>query len=255
MLRKTSTDLFWDSRSKKQTDPKRVNIDDLVQRELEADFIIKHLKASDEILEVGCGNGFFTSFLRKHVKHVDAFDYSENMIKQAKEIYGQKNNTFFHDNLLQPTNISRSYDVVVCTRVLINLESFEQQKIAFNNLLSWVRPCGKLLILEGFIEGFNALNAIRKASKIPELHPATINYYSSLTEFVDLFPKGVSIVDVMHTGSFDFLTRVIYPALVGSENSTGPGEFHEKILNVVKIYNPDCMKSFARLWGWALLKK
>lgn len=253
-MTKSSTDIFWNERPQTGIDPKRVNIDDLVQRKLEADFVLKHLNKEDEALEVGCGNGFFSSALREHVKHLDSFDYAENMIEQAKEVYREKNNTFFHDNLLEPKEQNKSYDVVICVRVLINLSDFQQQETAFENLISFVKPGGKLILIEGFSEGFEKLNSLRTSSGIPTLSPAPINYYSSCKDFVELFSENLSILDTMHTGSFDYLTRVIYPALVGSENASGPSDFHEKILEVARAYNPDEFACLARLKGWVLKK-
>tara|TARA_R110002110_G_scaffold415562_1_gene651088 strand:+ start:59165 stop:59944 length:780 start_codon:yes stop_codon:yes gene_type:complete len=251
---KTETDLFWSARPTKEKDPQKVNISDLVQRDLETEFIISHLKATDSVLEVGCGNGFLTSLLRDKVKYIDAFDYAENMVSQAKTIYGEKNNTFFHDNIVKPQYLKKQYDVVICVRVLINLENFEQQKKAFANLLSQVKPRGKLLLLEGFIEGFDNLNRIRKDAHIDEMQPAHINYYSKKEDFTKLFENNVSIEETFHTGTFDFLTRVVYPALVGSENATTPGDFHTKIKGISKAYKSNDMMPLARLHGWSLIK-
>lgn len=253
-MNKTNTDLFWNNRFQDQKDPRKVNIDDLVQRELEAEFIKKHIKKTDKILEVGCGNGFFTSFLREIADHVDAFDYAENMIEQAKSIYHEKNNHFFHDNLLAPQHVTDQYDCVVCVRVLINLQNIDEQKTALKNLFSWVKPGGKLVLLEGFIEGFNALNTIRSNAGIDKMSPAAINFYSEKSVFETFFPPEIKVLDTFNTGMFDFLTRVIYPALVGPNNATEQGEFHEKIKNVSASYNPSCLEKLARLHGWALEK-
>jgi ubiquinone/menaquinone biosynthesis C-methylase UbiE len=254
MMSKTMTDLFWNERPKTQVDVKKVNIDDLVQRDLEKDFIMKHLKPSDKILEVGCGNGFFTTFLREHVEWVDAFDYAENMITQAKLIYGEKNNKFFHNNLLEPKNIDQQYDVVVCIRVLINLRDVVEQKLAVSKMLSWVKPGGKLLLIEGFKEGFDNLNNLRVSAKIEPLKPAAINFYSHKEEILASVPGDYSIVDHFHTGMFDFLTRVVYSALEGADMTQGPGKFHEKIKEIPKVFNPGCMEPFARLHGWAFTR-
>lgn len=253
-MSKSSTDLFWNERPKTLQDPRKVNIDDLVQRDLEKDFILKHTTKEDKVLEAGCGNGYFTSFLRESASHIDSFDYAENMINQAKLIYGEKNNRFFHDNLLDPKNITGLYDLVVCIRVLINLKNFSEQKVAFTNLLSWVKPGGKLVLIEGFQEGFENLNTLRLATNIATLSPASINYYSTKKELLAQVPKSVSIVDHFHTGTFDFLTRIIYPALVGADKASGPSEFHEKIKEIPRKFNPDAMEPFARLHGWAFLK-
>lgn len=254
-MSKSQTDMFWNERPKTQSDIRKVNIDDLVQRDLEATFIAKHLNPEFEILEVGCGNGYFTTFLRDRVKHVDSFDYSENMISQARNVYGEKNNKFFHDNLLNPQSVTKTYDAVVCVRVLINLQSLAEQKIALKNLLSWVKPGGVLILVEGFIDGFDEINKIREAANIDLVKPASINFYSKIEEFAEGFPKEFNKEDTFHTGSFDFLTRVVYPFLVEDKQGMGPSDFHEKIKVLASTYNPEFMKPFARLHGWALKRQ
>lgn len=249
---KTKTDLFWNNRPKTETDIKKVNIHDLTQRDIENQFLLKHITKNSDVLEVGCGNGFLTSTLREHAKHVDAFDYAENMVAQATDIYGEKNNRFFHDNLLNPQHITKKYDIVVCVRVLINLENLEQQKTALEHLKSFVKPGGLLLLIEGFQDGFDALNALRTSTHMKTFNPAPINFYSYLKDFTDVFPSRATIVDTFHTGCFDFLTRIVYPLLDPHQENHGPSDFHEKIGELASVYNPDAMKNLARLHGWCL---
>jgi ubiquinone/menaquinone biosynthesis C-methylase UbiE len=140
-------------------------------------------------------------------------------------------------------------------RVLINLRNFEEQKAALNNMLVSLKPGGRLLLIEGYIDGFEELNRLRKKSGIDPLAPATINYYSLLGEMKVFLEKDFEFQDNFHTGCFDFLTRVVYPSLVGAANATGHSDFHRKVLPVAKSYNPDQFGHLARLWGFNLIKK
>lgn len=252
---KTNTDMFWDERAINENNLKAVNIADLAQRHLETDFLLKNLSRDDSILEVGCGNGFLTSTLRQHVAHVDAFDYSENMIKSAIKNFGENNNHFFHDNLLQPTRLSKQYDAIVCVRVLINLSNLKEQIKALDNLKEHLKPGGKLLLVEGYIDGFNEINAVRKAVSLPELKPANINFYSRFLEIQNHLISDYEIADEFHTGCFDFLTRIVYPSLVGPENAQGYSDFHDRILEIAKHYNPNDLLHLARVRGLCLVKK
>jgi SAM-dependent methyltransferase len=254
-MAKSSTDIHWNERAVREANAELVNIADVSQRQLETDFLLKHVSNTDRILEVGCGNGFLTNILRKNAAYVDGFDYAENMIDQAKKSYGEKNNRFFHDNVLEPKLWQGPYDAIVCVRVLINLRDFEEQKNALNNMRKALKPGGSLLLVEGYIDGFEELNRLRKKSGIELLAPAKINYYSRLAEMKVFLEQNYEFHDEFHTGCFDFLTRTVYPSLVGAQNATGHSDFHSKILPVVKAFNPEQFSRLARVWGFKLVRQ
>lgn len=253
-MSKSRTDLHWNERALAEQDKSAVNIADVTQRELETEFLCRHIYAKDNVLEVGCGNGYLTNILRKQAVYVDAFDYAENMVEQAKTLQAEQNNRFFHDNLLAPVNWKSSYDVIVCVRVLINLRNFEDQCLAIKNMANVLPSGGRLLLLEGYSEGFDSLNQLRTSIGLFPLSPASINYYSPLKDMVSFLSTMFTIKDSFHTGSFDFLTRVVYPCLVGSENASGHSDFHRKILPLAQNYNPNEFEQFARLHGFLLEK-
>ena len=253
-MSKSLTDIHWNERALVERDVSAVNIADVSQRELETDLLLKHLRPADRVLEVGCGNGFLTNILRQRVAHVDAFDYAENMVALAKSLYGEVNNRFFHDNVLVPSTWGEAYDSIVCVRVLINLRDFTQQKNAVDNMRKALKPGGRLLLVEGYQDGFDELSLLRQEVGLTALTPASINYYSGLEEMRGHLVRGFTEAAYFHTGCFDFLTRVVYPSLVGQENATGHSDFHRKILRVAQHFNPDQFKGRARLHGYLLVK-
>ena len=87
------------------------------------------------------------------------------------------------------------------------------------------------------------------------LKPAAINYYSALGDLRTYLDDGFITDAEFHTGCFDFLTRVVYPALVGTQNAIGHSEFHKKIVNVAESFNPDAFIPLARLRGFSLVKR
>ena len=252
---KSSTDLFWDNRPNSCSDKRKVNIDDLAQRKLECAFIEKFLGPDLDVLEVGCGNGFLSSWLADQVKHLDAFDYSPNMVSQAQELHKKNNILYFENNIVSPSNVDKKYDRVVCVRVLINLQDFEAQKKAIDHLHSFLKQDGKLILIEGFLEGFSKLNQLRGEVDLPSFSPAAINYYSSVHDFGEHLTQVFEIEEEFHTGMFDFLTRIVNPLLNGVEKASQPSEFHDKVLPLCHKINPDSLKGFARERGWALKKK
>ena len=83
-MSKSNADLHWNERALTERDNARVNIGDTVQRDLELAFILEQLPHAGRVLEVGCGNGYVTQQLRNNSRHVDAFDYAENMVERAR---------------------------------------------------------------------------------------------------------------------------------------------------------------------------
>lgn len=254
-MHKTSTDLHWNERVLDVNDDAKVNIDDTTQRDAELDFILDSLRPNSKLLEVGCGNGYVTQILRQKCNHIDAFDYAENMVGRARELYGERNNRFFHDSILEPRHVAPPYDQILCVRVLINLVDFEQQKTALANMSNLLEKDGELILIEGFSEGFGALNELRRKCGVEELNPASINYYSSNKEFMEYAGTMFTVKREFHTGLFDFLTRVVYPCLVGGGAASGHGEFHQKIESLVRSFQVDELSYLARVHGYVLAKR
>jgi SAM-dependent methyltransferase len=254
-LTKSATDVHWNERARHEGNVAKVNIEDTVQRDLELKFVFRHLTPGARVLEVGCGNGYLTQQVRQRVAFVDAFDFSEDMIGRGKELYSETNNRFYHDSVLDPKGARGPYDIALCIRVLINLTNLDEQKIAINNIASLLKPGGTLLLMEGFQDGFDAINGFRKLIGMSSLTPARINYYSSLAELMPTLQELFIVADTFNTGLFDFLTRIVYPALEGAERTLGPGEFHHKIEPIVRAYDRPEMATFARVHGLALVRR
>jgi ubiquinone/menaquinone biosynthesis C-methylase UbiE len=251
---KSSTDLHWNERAVTVKDDIEVNIMDIFQREIEYDYVCRHLTSEMRLLEVGCGNGFSTARFRTLVKHVDAFDYAESMVARAREKFGETNNRFLVDNVLAPSKVSGAYDAVVCIRVLINLRNLDEQRTALNTLDALTKPGGFLLLAEGFSEGFDALNELRSKIALPPIKPAPINVYSSTCELLSFFEGRYDLADEFHLGSYDYLTRVLYPLIVGPENATHNTVFREKCAKLARQCNPDCLKAYSRMRGFVFRK-
>lgn len=252
---KSKTDLHWNSRALAEQTNEKVNIGDTIQRELETKFILSQMPKGCRILEVGCGNGYLTKIIRRDAAFVDAFDYSENMIDRAKKFAEEKNNQFFCDNILDLKNAAGPYDVIVCVRVLINLQDLNEQRTALKNMANLLESGGKLILIEGYRDGFDALDNLRIEIGLPPLKPAGINFYSYIEDIWDTLEDHFFIGHTFHTGMFDFLTRIVYPLIVGPDRVREAGEFHQSTLPLTLNYNPDFCTAFGRLRGFELIKR
>jgi len=252
---KSSTDLHWNQRAVSVENDIEVNIMDIFQRDLEYDYICRYLTQDMTVLEVGCGNGFSTQRFRALTKHVDAFDYAENMIERAKARFGETNNRFIHDNVLSPKHLAGPYEAIVCVRVLINLQNLEQQKMAIHNLIPFVKSHGLFILAEGFTEGFTSLTQLRQNIGLPPMEPAKINFYSSLEDLMPEFSPHFVLEDTFHLGVYDYLTRLLYPLIAGIDNIQHNTVFSEKCAQLARAYNPDDFAKFSRMRGLVFRKR
>ncbi len=243
---KTATDLYWDSRPA-SVEPDKVNIDDITQTKLERQFIGKYLNDENHVLEVGCGNGNLSKWLCNRVKKITAFDYSEKMILQAKEINEQENIVYFEDSIINPKYINQTqYDAILCVRVLINLKNLEQQINAIKVMGQLLPKGGKLILIEGFLDGFKEIDKLRSKIGIQPIKPASINFYTELEPLMSEVLKSFDLIEESHNGVFDFLTRIINPILNDEKKLTDFNGFHNKILPLCLEYNPHEFKKFSR---------
>jgi SAM-dependent methyltransferase len=252
---KTATDLHWNDRAASVANDLEVNLMDIFQREIEYDFVCRYLQPEMNALEVGCGNGFSTNRFRDLVRHVDAFDYAEQMIQRAKSSFGETNNRFIHDNVLDPQRLEGPYDAAICIRVLINLADLEQQQLALQNLGRLTKPGGILILAEGFTDGFDALNELREKVDLPPIVPASINFYSSTFELRPTWEAMFELEDTFHLGAYDYLTRVMYPLIVGPENATHNSNFSERCSQLARAFNPDAFAPLSRMRGMVLRRR
>lgn len=252
---KSRTDLHWNRRATSVKEDIEVNGMDIFQRNLEFDYICQYLSKAMTVLEVGCGNGFSTNRFRSLVKHIDAFDLSREMIRRAKAHYGETNNRFIHDNVLEPRYIDGLYDVVICVRVLINLKDLGQQRLAIRNLVRRVKPKSLFILAEGYVEGFSRLNDLRGRVGLPPLKPAKINFYSSVGDLLPDIEEYFDLESEFHLGAYDYLTRVLYPLLVGAEATKHNTVFSEKCHQLAAAYNPESLMCFSRMRGFVFRKR
>jgi SAM-dependent methyltransferase len=228
---------------------------DVFQREMEFDYVCQYLEPGTRLLEVGCGNGFSTDRFRAHVAHVDAFDYAENMVERARNAFGETNNRFIHDNVLDPKHLDSEYDAVVCVRVLINLADLDEQLLAIRNIASHTRTSGRLILAEGFTDGFEELNELRRRIGLSPLKQASINTYSAYEQLRPTLEDLFELEETFHLGAYDYLTRVLYPLVVGENNATHNKNFSERCSELARAFNPDCFAPLSRVRGLVLRRR
>lgn len=109
----------------------------------------RKLPVGSTVLDVGCGPGYFTYLLTALGHHVTAFDYSEEMLRQAKEFVfslTQKTPAFLRGDAQKLPFPSETFDAVVSRNLLWNLDAPEA---AYAEWMRVLRPGGKLFVYDG----------------------------------------------------------------------------------------------------------
>lgn len=105
------------------------------------------LKEGSTVLDVGCGQGFFSNLFRKHGMNVHGIDISEVGIREASKAYGQLGVNFSVADF-ETMNSSQQFDCVfVRSCSLYNRSDFSMNNDMTLKLLSHVRSLGVLIFV------------------------------------------------------------------------------------------------------------
>jgi SAM-dependent methyltransferase len=212
---------FWETRAQDQslTDAEATH-QDVWQRWLEIETIRPFLRATDRLVDVGCGSGYATRLLAPLVRDTLGVDFSESMIGRAQAAAaGMPHLRFEVGNALDldPAALG-TFDVALSVRCLINLESWELQQRAIENIARLLPPGGRFIFVEGLADGRRALNVLRTGMGLSEMPTVWHNVdfeESLLMPFLDRF---FTIEARRHFGVYDFVSRVVHPMAVAPES-------------------------------------
>lgn len=181
---------------------------------IEIELIKSFINPNSKILDAGCGEGEGTLEYSK-IKNIeiDAVDFSDTRLLKAKNRLKYKNNVKLEKiDFLEPYKLDGGYDFIISQRFLINLMEWELQKKVILDLISMLKPGGKLLMLEGSKEGVNELNHIRK---LFNLDPLGIKWHNLFLEnnLIDslIEENNLKLISKKGLGEYFLLTRAIRP--------------------------------------------
>jgi len=84
-------------------------------------FVVKMLKKTDRVLEVGCGSGLGATFMAQHCAHVTGIDVKQGEVEDAKLLSGRKNVDFRVMDLFKSDSLGK-YDIVVNLDVIEHMQ-------------------------------------------------------------------------------------------------------------------------------------
>jgi ubiquinone/menaquinone biosynthesis C-methylase UbiE len=223
---------YWDNQGKVYKSDHTASWGDINAINLEIETIGKYIRGGDDVLDVGCANGFSTfKHLDKNISTIVGVDFSPSMIvaaNLAKKDYPEysKQIEFKEGDIRNLDFDDETFDVVYTTRVLINLPTWEEQKLGIKECLRVCDSGGTVIFSEGFWEPLVLLNSMRLLVGLDPLVEHDFNRYikkSRLEEFLkeqNLSFECVDFSSIYYLGS-RFLREILTDkvALDGFSNS------------------------------------
>ena len=245
----------WNQRAALQNSDD-VALRDHFQRNIELRFIESLLRPCKSILEVGSGTGIVTQLLLKFAERLDGFDASEEMLNILRKKITQANCNIRLDSLPTPTNEYKDdYDIVVSCRVLINLESSGAQAAAIEWIASRLKTGGLLILIEGSSEGLDQIDKMRLACGLSILDRAQFNLNMSKKFIEQNCNCFFELQQYQSSGTYDYLTRIYYPLLVGQDKLQYNTQFHNSAYVMHCASPKDELSKYSRLHMLAFRKK
>jgi SAM-dependent methyltransferase len=208
---------FWDKQA--EIAGGEATCPDAAYRELEIARIIECIDPKTEsILDVGCGNGYSTLKFAQHALNAKILgvDYSEPMIEEAQRFRSERLRFGVYDIL---GGLSGKWDVVVSERCLINLSSWEEQKLALLNLRDALSPMGKLILVENTVNGLANLNKLRAQFGLHAITVRWHNRYFSLDQLEPFLGEHFVVKRRENIGNLYYiLSRVLHAKLAQDDH-------------------------------------
>ncbi len=202
--------------AKKFGDSSLSTMNDQFIRKKEIEFI-KHSinsyqkKTDNEILDMGCGNGYLLSELSKLPNNYTGIDLNQEMIEIAKN-RNLSNCDFFKHDINK--KLDKKFDIIISERCIVNIKDWEAQKKVFLNLFEMLKDDGFLILVEGFKDGLDRINKARNEIGLENIPEPTFNRYFDEKKFKETITKQFEIVLWENfTSTYYFFSRVLYPKL------------------------------------------
>ncbi len=225
---------YWDSQGKTHGSAADASWADHGCIALEVRTLIDVLPRQARLLDVGCANGHATFRIAEAVDPAEmvGVDYSEPMIAAARtrlEKDGARRPLRFEVADVKALPFpDGAFDAVYCTRVLINLPNWEEQKKGLQEMMRVCRSGGRVVLLEAFHEPLMRLNAARLAAGLKPLAEHDFNRYlkeDRLSAFLE--EKGVAWSIRPFAGIYYVGTRLLRELLIGERIEGFDSPFHD----------------------------
>jgi len=266
-MEKISADQMRESFKPRATTDRYATSPDWNLREFEIAAIKRHLEPDARVLDVGCGNGYSTLCFAAAVPgDYVGIDYLPEMVEAAEQLQTElgselgvsKPVRFETGDATQLEFGDESFDTVVSERCLLNIPERENQWVALDQAARVLRPGGRYLMLEGTLQGLQALNDMRVRlglDPIPEADPTTNAGSTKFDEDEvegEILKRFSEIESIERFGMYYFLSRIVHPLLVAPDAPKYDAPFNE-IARQIALEIPD-YEGLGHVALWVLRK-
>jgi len=176
--------------------------------DIETQAILEHLSAKDNVLDIGCGEGEGTIKYFEKVNHLIALDYSLTRLEKLKEKNNRIKTIHMDMKELLPEHFDIKFDRIITQRSLINLKGFQEQKTVIEKIHDILKEDGKYIMLEGFCDGSEQMNMVRRDFEIPEIKVKWHNCFFNKEELLDNISPFFTLEYSRDFSLYFFITRV-----------------------------------------------
>jgi len=219
---------FWTTQALTHQESPSASWSDRMVIELEIREMSRRLASGDRVLDVGCANGYSTvSYAREKAISIRGLDYIPEMIAQAqarleREPRLKANVEFAVGDVLHLDEPADTYDKVIATRVVINLDGWDAQVRAVEECARVLKPGGTLLLSEATIQGWTKLNEFRAEWGLPPIPMPPFNSYIDQPRLVSAVSRSLDLIETVDFASTYYVgTRVLKPLLAQVAGTTG----------------------------------
>lgn len=174
---------YWENQAREHKSSHEASWGDNFMIDLEIETIGKHFGINQNVLDVGCANGYstFRQAEAHDISSITGIDFAENMISEARQrqsgIKLDKNISFEVGDVRNLNFDDNTFDLVYTTRVIINLPNWNEQMNAIDECLRVVKPKGKVVLSEAFWEPLVLMNSLRALKQLYPLVEHDFNRY------------------------------------------------------------------------------
>jgi len=230
---------------------------DIILKELEMNAIAAFVKPGMSVLDVGCGNGVTVmEIARRFPVRVYGIDIAEQMVTAAENAAKKTTEKFAGSVSFAVGDITQiqrdigTYDVVYTERTLINLQDFEAQKHALDQIARTVAPGGIYVMCESSKHGLQQMNSLRKQIGLPKIQMPWHNCYIDDKRIMDISVQGLTLDRVEDFSStYYFLSRIVNAHLA---HLRGEEPKYDDAINTLALSLPPLIDGFGqtKIWVW-----
>lgn len=210
----------WEQQAEKLPNDPRSTIRDHNFRRLEIDAILRHLPPGGRILDLGSGDAYSTiEFVRRRRSQAVCVDISRRMLENAhrriRRAWGPRSPIqLVQGDVMWLGFPDRVFDVVVSERCLINLNTWERQRQALQEIRRVLKPGGLLLMSEATVQGLANLNKVRRRAGLDPIRVVWHNLFFDEARLMRSLEPDYDVEVVNFSSTYMLISRVVHPKIM-----------------------------------------